>query len=224
VCGRYTQTHPPEAVVRRFLLDLADLPPLPPRYNIAPAQAVLAVVAEGGGRRRPLLARWGLVPAWARQGSPAPINARAETAHRSPLFRQALRRRRALVVADGFFEWRRRPDGRKTPVRFTLADGGLFAFAGLWEPPADPEAGELPTCCILTTRPNALVAAVHDRMPVILRPEHEALWLDPGVTDPAALAVALQPYPAEAMAAYPVSPRVNSPRHDDPGCIRPAEA
>jgi len=138
------------------------------------------------------------------------------------MFRAALRARRCLIPADGFFEWAPRPAGAgKTPMRFTLRSGDLFAFAGIWEDWAGGPDGPLRTCAILTTQPNELVANVHNRMPVIVRPHLEAAWLDPEQRDPAAVAAVFQPYPAVDMCAYPVSARVNTPRHDDPECILP---
>ena len=127
------------------------------------------------------------------------------------MFRAALRRCRCLIPADGFYEWRKEPGGAKTPMRLTpLAGGALFGFAGIAEHWVGPDGEQVRSCAILTTAPNELVAPVHDRMPVILRPEYEALWLDPAITEPAALAPALVPYPASAMIAYPVSRRVRS--------------
>ncbi|GAB6877670.1 SOS response-associated peptidase [Thermaerobacter litoralis] len=216
MCGRFTLTTPSVELERRFLIDLQGRHG--PRYNVAPGQEVLAVVAAGG-ERRPARLQWGFVPAWAKDPRPGPINARAETALQRPMFRQAIRRRRCLIPADGFYEWWRREKAR-LPVLFRLRAGEPFAFAGLyerWDGPGGPRW----TCCILTTRPNDLVAQVHDRMPVILRPEWEEAWLDPEVP-PEDLEPAWEPYPAELMEAHPVSPRVNSPRYDDPSCLVPA--
>ena len=216
MCGRFTLTTPSVELERRFLIDLQGRHG--PRYNVAPGQEVLAVVAAGG-ERRPARLQWGFVPAWAKDPRPGPINARAETAWQRPMFRQAIRRRRCLIPADGFYEWWRREKAR-LPVLFRLRAGEPFAFAGLyerWDGPGGPRW----TCCILTTRPNDLVAQVHDRMPVILRPEWEEAWLDPEVP-PEDLEPAWEPYPAELMEAHPVSPRVNSPRYDDPSCLVPA--
>jgi putative SOS response-associated peptidase YedK len=221
MCGRYSLAQPSEAVVRRFLLDVDALgDEHRERYNIAPGQPVLAVVAGPCGTRLPMRPRWGLVPPWAREPRPGPINAKSETVATRPMFRGALRRRRCLVLADGFFEWAR-TERLRVPIRFTLRDGGAFGFAGLWERWAGPDGGEMITCCILTTEPNTLVRPVHDRMPVIVRRHLEALWLDPGTTDPAALERVYEPFPADEMAAYAVSRHVNNPRNDDPGCVRP---
>lgn len=232
MCGRYTLTAEPAAVARRF--GLATLPPgVCGRYNIAPSQRALVIVsgraAEGEGRCG-LAMRWGLVPAWAAEGLPrrpggrrgvrgAFINARVETVAVRPAFRSALRHRRCLVPADGFYEWRQAVD-RRDPFYIRPRAGGLFAFAGLWEPGPDGEAG----FAILTTAADGALRSLHDRMPVILRPEAEDGWLDPSLTDPARisrlLAVSLA---GDALSLHPVSPRVNSPRHDDPGCVIPLE-
>jgi putative SOS response-associated peptidase YedK len=197
MCGRYTLADPAADLAERFSFDPADLgAEIAPRYNIAPSQAVLTV----GSDRRARLLRWGLVT-----GDPkrSPINLRCE-----PYVRRLPRLRRCLVPADGFYEWRDL-GGQRVPYRFQLRDGAPFAFAGL----ANDRS-----CAILTTAPNELVAPIHDRMPVILRRELEELWLDLDARD---LAAAFVPYPAEAMAAYPVSRRVNNPRVDDAECIRP---
>jgi len=224
MCGRYTLATAPEALARIFELD--DLPELPARYNIAPVPAVRLVVEEGSGeaRRRVLrLLRWGLVPFWAKDpgiGSRM-INARAETVADKPAFRAAFRRRRCLVLADGFYEWQRVGRGAKQPFLIRLRDGGPFAFAGLWERWTGPEGEPLESCTLLTTQPNALVAPIHNRMPVILDPSDYDAWLDPELQDPAALRPLLRAFPAERMTAHPVSQRVNNPRVDDPGCAAP---
>lgn len=260
VCGRFTLEKPIDAIQIRFGLDEAEPLAHVPRYNVAPGQPILTIVEEGG-RRRPVYMRWGLVPSWQKEPKAGPINARAETVAERPMFRAAYRQRRCLIPADGFYEWQPRPGGGpgsssatgrstrtapKQPFRFTRTDGGLFAFAGIWEwwepPPQradrrgqlslfadDPDlepddAGggsaapaRLLTCCLLTTTPNELVAPVHDRMPLMLPEDAEAAWLRGEPVPPL-------PYPAEEMTAYPVSTRVNSPRNDDAGCIAPLPA
>lgn len=216
MCGRYTLAAEREAIASRFCL--ARLPlNLQPRYNIAPSQDALVIVPERGGRAGVLM-RWGLVPSWSKNPPPGGlINARAETAAEKPAFRHALRHRRCLVPADGFFEWRR--DGRhRTPFYFRLKIGAPFAFAGLWEPGPDG----LPGFAILTTAANDLVRPLHDRMPVILDQEAEAAWVDPLCTDPMALLPLLRPAQAETMEAFEVSTLVNSPKNDVPACIEPA--
>lgn len=217
MCGRYTLTTPAVTLEKRFLVRLGATGL--PRYNIAPGQDVLAVVTDEDGRRQAVALRWGFVPRWAREPKAGPINARAETAADKPMFRGAMRRSRCLLLADGFYEWDRR-GRRRQPYFFRLADGAPFAFAGLWERWEGP-GGPLLTCCLLTTTANPLVAPIHHRMPVILRPHWEALWLDGRCSDPRELEPALAPYPADEMRVYPVSTHVNSPRNDDPRCIEP---
>jgi putative SOS response-associated peptidase YedK len=219
MCGRFTLTTPAQAVHQLFpLFDLAEEPA---RYNIAPTQGILAVRAGPDGKPELAHLRWGLVPAWA--DDPAIgnrlINARAETAASKPAFRAAFRRRRCLIVADGFYEWQK-SGGRKQPYYFQLRDGVPFAFAGLWE---HWDRGERPldTCTILTTDANDLLRPIHDRMPVILPRESFERWLDPTFQAVPELEALLQPYPATAMAGHPVSSLVNNPRHEDPACIAP---
>ncbi len=191
------------------------------RYNIAPTQDVLTVRNEGG-RRRARMMRWGLVPPWAddtRIGGRM-INARAETLAERPSFRAAFRRRRCLIVADGFYEWAR--EGRsRTPMRFCLASGELFAFAGLWETWRRPDGTRLLSCAIVTTSANELIAPFHERMPVIIDADAESVWLDPDVEDAGALSALLTPYPSDRMTAYEVSKVVNSAAYDGPECILP---
>ena len=221
MCGRYSLLESGEEIAARFLLDAAELPPLPlPRYNIAPTTSVLTVTAAGG-RRRAHLARWGFRPAWSRAPQPAPINARVETVAASRLFGPALRARRCVLPASSFFEWRRE-GGRRLPLRFAPAGGGLWGLAGIWDeaPPGDG-AGPAATCAILTTAANDLVGPVHDRMPVILRPEWEAAWLAPGPPGPELLAAVAAPYPPGDMVAHAVSTAVNNARHEGPDCVAP---
>jgi len=172
----------------------------PPPGDFLPGQTVAAVLESGEGRIAKAL-RWGLVPAWARDPAIGRklFNARAETLGEKPSFRDAFRRRRCLIPAEGFYEWTGEK-GKKRPVRFSLGSGEPLALAGLYETWHSPAGGEaLATCTIVTTAPNDLVAPVHDRMPVILPREKIGLWLDPAIHDPAALHPLLAPYPAEAM-------------------------
>jgi putative SOS response-associated peptidase YedK len=166
------------------------------------------------------------VPRWAKdpKGGARMINARAETLAERPAYRGLLRRRRCLIAADGFYEWAEGPGGRKAkqPMYVRLTTGEPFAFAGLWDEWRPPAGGEpLRTCTIVTTEANALVAAFHHRMPVLLAPEVEAVWLDPGLTDPDHLRSLLVPYPAAAMEAYPVGPAVNAVANDDAQLVLP---
>jgi putative SOS response-associated peptidase YedK len=219
VCGRYTLTST-EGLQLRFELVEGSETRLSPRFNVAPSQGVPVVVESGRGRVLRAV-RWGFQPLWVREDvrRPPPINARAETLATSGLFRDALAKRRCLIVADGFYEWRAVPgEKEKRPMRFRLATGGVFAFAGLFTGPRDRQA-EDGTCAIVTVPPNALVAPVHNRMPAILAPEDEALWLDPEVRDPVGALSCLRPYPAELMACEPVDPRVGSPLVDEPSLL-----
>ncbi len=214
MCGRYTLTTPVPVLAERFGFD--SFPELKPRYNVAPTQPVAVVVAGPELRRELVLMRWGLVPAWSREGPKGPplINARSETAADRPAFRQALRSRRCLVPADGFFEWAK-VGGRKQPHYFHRPNGEPFAFAGLWERWQGPEGDPLLSCAVLTTEANEVVRPVHDRMPVILAPEDFQRWLESGDAE------LLRPCPPEALAVTRVSALVNSPRNDGPECLRP---
>ena len=170
MCGRFTRTAERAEIVERFAVTLPEA--VPARFNIAPAQSVLTVCCnDQDGDRTANLMRWGLIPHWAKDVSVSykMINARAETVTEKPVYKKLLDSRRCLIPADGFYEWRKAPDGKKLPVRFALADESLFAFAGLWTSWADKDTGELiDSCTIITTTPNELVARVHNRMPVIL--------------------------------------------------------
>jgi putative SOS response-associated peptidase YedK len=225
MCGRFTLRQP-DLLSERFQaqLDLDD--GLSPRYNVAPTQPTPIVVEKPEGRLIQT-ARWGLIPAWAKDPSIGNrlINARAETMAEKPSFRSALRSRRCLVPADGFFEWHR-AGSAKTPFLLHRRDDDLFAFAGLYEHWRDPAGQFVTSCTIITTAPNALVAGggpggtpIHDRMPLILLPEHEALWLDPAFPAAEDWRDLAQPYPADLMEAYPVAPVVNNPRHDVPETV-----
>lgn len=170
------------------------------------------------------LMKWGLVPSWSKDSSAAAsmINARSETAHKKPAFRDALKLRRCLIPADGFYEWKQTASS-KQPYCFEVSDGELFAFAGLWEGWKDSNGNWLKTCSILTTTPNALTSAVHDRMPVILDSMDYDLWLDPAMQNVSAISELLKPYDAGLMRCYPVSTRINQVTNDDEMCSRPVE-
>jgi putative SOS response-associated peptidase YedK len=192
------------------------------RYNIAPTQPVATVPNDGA--RQVQFFTWGLVPFWAKDPAIGNrmINARSETAAEKPAFRAAYRRRRCLILADGFYEWRAEPGSRsKTPMYVRMASGEPFAFAGLWEI-WRPDDTPLLSCTILTTEPNELVAPIHNRMPVILPREQYDRWLDPEEQRAGTLDDLLKPYPADAMTAYPVSRFVNNPANDAPAAIQPA--
>ncbi len=225
MCGRYTLTTPPELIADHFGVE-GD-PTFAPRWNVAPTQeaAVIRVPAPGEKRRLDLL-RWGLVPAWADDPSIGNrmINARAETAAEKPSFKRSLQKQRCLVLADGFYEWRK--EGKiKHPTWIHRTDGRPFALAGLWAgwrpKGAPPEELKLLTFTILTTTPNELMRPIHDRMPVILAPEDYDLWLDPAVVDPARVVPLLRPAPESGFETREVSRAVNSPAHDAPDCVAP---
>ncbi len=214
MCGRYNLAEVDE-LSKRFGVYVDGLVP---RYNIAPTQDVPVVV--GGEVRSLSLMRWGLVPHWAKDLSMSSrmINARAETVDSKPTYKDSFCCRRCLVPADGFFEWLRE-DGRKIPYRFILTKGGLFAFAGLWSRWLSPQGKEIHSFTIITTEANCLVRTIHDRMPVILRPENEEYWLEG--KDRAKLKELLVPYPAELMRSYRVADLCNSSRNDLPECVEP---
>jgi putative SOS response-associated peptidase YedK len=219
MCGRFTLHTSGEEIAQHFALSIP--PPLTPRYNIAPSQEACAIrTLESSRDRSAAFLRWGLIPRWAKEPKIGyrMINARAESVAEKPAFRAAFRHRRCLIPADGFYEWRR--DGRtRQPFHLTRQDGGLFAFAGLWEQWRDPDAGIIESFSIVTTRANDLLAPIHNRMPVILPPDAYPIWIDPGARDPGVLEGLLTPFPSQAMKAVPVSPRVNSPGADDPNLI-----
>ena len=264
MCGRFTLRAASSVVAEHFAL--FELPPFTPRFNIAPTQPVPVIrlapgtvpvfagtmrsmVAKTGlspsdderrsaPRRELVFLRWGLIPAWAKDPSIGNrmINARAETVAEKPAFRTALRKRRCLLAADGFYEWQA-GGRRKQPYFIRLRDDRPFAFAGLWEmweerrgdgtgtgPNLAADSGPVPvrsieSCTLLTTGPNDLMRPIHDRMPAILAPDDYAAWLDPAVQEPTQLLPLLRPYPSEAMVAYPVGTLVNSPANDVPECV-----
>ena len=218
MCGRFSLGVDTDRLVAEFgIATVAD--PHEPRYNIAPTQPVPAVVRGDDGLRLGAL-RWGLVPHWADDPGIGNrlINARSETVHRKPAFRDAFRERRCWVLADGFYEWREE-DGRKVPVHFHLPDAAPFAFAGLWDRWRSDE-DDIVSCTLLTTEPNDDVEPVHDRMPVILPADVRERWLDPDA-DPSDLKALLRPFPG-ALESHTVSTRVNRPENDDPSLIEPA--
>ncbi|RKN72378.1 SOS response-associated peptidase [Paenibacillus ginsengarvi] len=222
MCGRYTITISLEELLLRFHIDGEFTLYHRPRYNIAPGQLVPAIINDGRHNRIGDL-KWGLVPSWAKDESGASrmINARAETIAEKPAYRQPLERKRCLIPADGFYEWKKKEGGTgKQPMRITLRDEAPFALAGLYDIWLAPDGRKVSTCTIVTTSPNELMTDIHDRMPVILRPEHESVWLDRGVRDVRLLQDMLKPYPAEAMQAYPVSAIVGNVNNEGPECAR----
>jgi putative SOS response-associated peptidase YedK len=224
VCGRFTLAAPDGWSLRQRF-PLGESVELRQRFNVAPGDDVAAVTTDRHGAPRGELLRWGLVPFWAKDPSIGyrTINARAETVAERPAFRDAFRSHRCLIVADGFYEWQRRPGLAKQPHHITRADGAPFAFAGLWSTWRPSEDGEqLRSCSIITTVANRSVAELHDRMPVILEQGSEDAWLD-AATPAAALRELLVPLPADAVAMRPVSSAVNDARHDEPDCLADPE-
>ena len=222
MCGRYSLIADLGELALRFAFD-GDWLSFEAAYNIAPTQQALTVRENSEGREAVFM-RWGLIPSWAKDASIGArmINARAETLAEKPAFRSALRRRRCLVLADGFYEWQRVEGSRaKRPMRIVLKTGEPFAFAGLWETWRDAAGGRIESCAIVTTTANDLLLPIHDRMPVILPRESESLWLDASVDDPGLLAHMLRPCGSNGMDAYEVSTLVNSVANDGPDVALP---
>jgi len=224
MCGRYRLSRRKQIIEEQF-----DCDPWgddwTPRYNVAPTQPVPVIRQNPKQPVRELsLMRWGLIPHWAKDPSIAngTINAKSETAASKPAFRDPLKFRRCLIPADGFYEWKR-TGASKQPFCFEVNDGELFAFAGLWDGWKDSSGQWVKTCSILTTTPNAVTSAVHDRMPVILERDSYDLWLDPAMQNVAAISELLKPYDAGLMRCYPVSTRINRVVNDDEECSRPVE-
>lgn len=220
MCGRFTQTASPEAIAKQFQV---ESPPLfKPRYNIAPSQQIATIrLNPDVAKRECVMLRWGLIPSWAKDtkiGNQC-INAKSETVAEKPAFRSAFKKRRCLVIADGFYEWQRIGE-RKQPMWISRQDHQPFAFAGLWEHWQLPDGEPIESCTILTTSPNDLMAPIHNRMPVILAPSSYDQWFDLSAQMDALNAL-LRPAPSEALQAYPVSTLVNNPRHDAPACLEP---
>jgi len=222
MCGRFTLTITPEQL-QEAIPGLITPTGMAPRYNIAPSQPVAVVPNDGLNKLDFYI--WGLIPSWAKDPSIGSrmINARGETLVEKPSFRSAFRRRRCLIPADGFYEWKQNPGSKsKTPMYIKLKSGEPFALAGLWENWNAPDGSNILSCTIITTTPNALLEPIHNRMPVILPREAYARWLEPNEVNPAQLQELIQPYPAEAMTAYAVSSLVNRPENDLAACIQPA--
>jgi len=221
MCGRFTLTADPDELRQAFpWLNIPSAPQL--RYNIAPTQPI-AVIPNDGQQRLDYYI-WGLIPFWAKDPSIGSrmINARSETLTEKPAFRAAFRRRRCLIPASGFYEWRAEPGSKtKTPMYLRLKSGKPFAFAGLWERWDSPDGSTVFSCTIITTEPNNLVRNIHNRMPAILDPQAYSVWLDPDELPAAKLTGLLKPYPADEMQAYEVSRLVNKPENDRADLIAP---
>ena len=220
MCGRFTLHSNPAILAAEF--DLTDFPLLNPRYNIAPMQPIVALRRDAAGLRTAALLKWGLVPSWAddpKSGNRM-INARSETIAEKPSFRTAFKRRRCLIPADGYYEWRK-VGKSKQPYLIHAASRRPFAMAGLWESWESPDGSVVETCTLLTTSANQRLSPLHDRMPVILAEPDRASWLDP-LASPPALQALLHPAPEDAMEFHSVSTLVNSPVHETPRCIEAA--
>ena len=224
MCGRYRLSRRKQLVEEYFGAG-SDDDDWNPRYNIAPSQPV-ATIRQDAREPIPEISpmRWGLVPSWAKDPSIGykTINARAETVANTPSFREPFKSQRCLIPADGFYEWQRNGKA-KQPYCFEVNDGQLFAFAGLWDRWMNPQGEPIESCTILTTTPNSLLADIHDRMPVILRPDDYELWLDPAFRDMASISEMLRPFDVALMRRYPVSTRVNHVLNDDVDCSKPVE-
>ncbi len=219
MCGRYTLQHNTGQMVARFEIDQVVAESMA-RYNIAPTEQIAVVREDGRGRLLEPM-QWGLIPSWAQDRKIANkmFNARSETALEKPSFRGAVARRRCIVPADGFYEWKREGD-RKQPMHIRRRDGELFGFAGLWEEWRAPEGELIHSCTILTGEPNELMAQIHNRMPMILRAEDEPVWLDSSVRGAEAVSM-LKPYESGLLEAFPVSAMVNRAGNDSASCIEP---
>ena len=222
MCGRFTLTLSSELFAE--VIGQIEAARIQPRYNIAPTQQVAVVREDAGGRRHLDFLRWGLIPPWAKDVAVGNhmINARSETVHEKPAFSHAFRFRRCLILASGFFEWRK-DGGRKQPLYVHMKDGGLMVFAGLWESWKSPQGEIVESCTILTTSSNSLIRPLHDRMPVILGTSDGDIWLSHETTREQ-LVPLFQPYPSELLDMYPVGPGVNSPRNDSPELIEPIQS
>ncbi len=221
MCGRFTLTVDPAELKEKYHASFPER--FSPRFNISPTQAVLAIPNDGKNAADFFV--WGLIPSWAKDPSIGNrmINARGETLGEKPSYRGAYKYKRCLIPADGFYEWKVQPGTKsKTPYFIHMKDGMPFAFAGLWDEWHDADGSPIRTCTIITTNPNGLMAPIHDRMPVILRPEDYAEWLDPSPRVPATLQHLIAPFDESQMEAYPVSALVNSPSNDRAELVEPA--
>lgn len=217
MCGRFVCDMPPVIISELFAVSApADIPR---SFNIAPSSRILAVRDLGTGKELALL-RWGLIPSWVKDSAAAKaiINARSETAQEKPFFRQALRQRRCIIPANGFFEWQR-AESSKQPYYIRMKSAEIMGLAGIWESWTSPDGERLETCAILTVSANSLIRTIHERMPVIISPEDYSLWLDRDTADPAIVKPLCVAYPAELLEMYPVSSLVNNSRNNSRECI-----
>lgn len=221
MCGRFTLTVDP-AELKEHYENVSFPQKFAPRYNIAPSQAVLAIPNDG--RHAADFFLWGLIPSWAKDAGIGNrmINARGETLAEKPAYRGAYKYKRCLIPADGFYEWKSQPGTKtKLPYFIHLKNGEAFAFAGLWDEWQGADASPIRSCTIITTTPNPMMAPIHDRMPVILRPEDYREWLDTNPRTPDSLKHLIKAFPADRMEAYPVSALVNSPSNDRAELVQP---
>jgi putative SOS response-associated peptidase YedK len=211
MCGRFTQRQPAKGLKKEFGVE--EVPEIEARYNIAPTQSILGVRQTPDGREMSFL-KWGLIPSWAKDNSMGArlINARSETVTEKPAFREAFKRRRCIIPANGFYEWQR-TGGRKQPFFFHMRDDRPFGFAGLWDKWKNDDGEVIESCTILTTEANEVLMPVHDRMPVILAPDDYELWLDEDLRKGSLREELLRPFPAPEIEGYPVSTSINSPRN-----------
>jgi len=221
MCGRFVLEHSPSQLMKVYRL--STIPDLSPRYNIAPSQQIAVVRQQSGGDRDLSFLQWGLIPSWSKDSAIGHkmINARSETVHEKPSFKQAFHARRCIIPASGFYEWEK-SGKEKIPHYIHLRDGDVMSLAGLWERWKSPEGQELETCTILTTAADSLVKRLHDRMPVILNRAEFDIWLDRENDDVNRLTELFLPYPSDQLEEYIVTRDVNSPSNDSPGCIIPA--
>jgi putative SOS response-associated peptidase YedK len=227
MCGRFTLTTTDTGKLKDTF-DISDVrvDDIQPRYNIAPTQNILTVVADSDDKRYLGSMRWGFIPSWHKDESKLSgfINARSETAAEKPTFRSAFKKRRCLIVADGFYEWQKQDDDSKIPMYIHLSQHGPFGMAGLWERYQNPATGEVwVTCTILTTAANNFMKPLHHRMPVIMPAENYEEWLNPENQDKDRLQELIKPISGERLVAYPVSTQVNNARNDNPDLIERAD-
>lgn len=221
MCGRFTIVVTMDELMRYYMIEVPSNKYHAPRYNVAPGQMVMAVISDGEQNRLGEL-KWGLIPSWAKDEKTGykMINARADSVAEKPAFRSSFQRKRCMIPADGFYEWRK---PNKQPFRITLQSEGIFSMAGLYDTWTSPDGTKISTCTIITTEPNALMMDIHDRMPVILSREDEQRWLDKDLKTED-LKKMLKPFPAEVMKAYPVSKVVGNVKNDSLACIEVLKA
>ncbi|KYG34930.1 SOS response-associated peptidase [Alkalihalobacillus trypoxylicola] len=217
MCGRFTIITPKESLEEQLQL---PFPEFSPNYNVAPSQKVLSIVSDSSNKWKSGFLQWGLVPSWAKDTKIGykMINARGETLDEKPSFKRLLSRRRCLIPADSFYEWKRNDDNTKQPYRIMVNKGDVFTFAGLWDR-WKTDTQEIVTCTIITTKPNHFISNIHDRMPVILDGEDRKTWLDNSIEDKHILKELFTPYDENKMSAYEVSTLVNSPRNNSAECV-----